>query len=101
VKRPPRANRSLTQKEIFNENSQNFKAKYEDIPLKRPPKYRAPKPKAAIVPQSQSSTTTESNDQKTRMSKLTEEYLSKTKKDIHAFNRMFTDYSYPISAQFD
>jgi hypothetical protein len=37
------------------------------------------------------------------MSRLTEEYISKTKKDIHAFNRMFTtttttDYSYPIGA---
>ena len=44
-KRPLRANRSLTNKEVFKENSHNFRAKYEDMPLKRPPKYRAPLPK--------------------------------------------------------
>ena len=43
--KPSRMNRSLTNKELFKENSQNFRAKYEDMPLKRPPKYRAPLPK--------------------------------------------------------
>ena len=102
--KPPRVNRSLTQKQIFNENSQNFRAKYEDIPLKRPPKNTIPKPKPKAIPTSQSSTTAGSQDQKTRIKRMTEEYISKTKADINAFQKMYSsqsDYNYPIRQQID
>jgi len=69
------------------------------MPLKRPPKYKAPVPKVQIIP-SLTSTTVRINKPKTRIKTITEEYISKTKADIKAFNRMFstTDYSYPINA---